>query len=187
MCQNGRIVAPGVFRGAVCLTHITGQKVDGSRYKQPGACCLKCSQLQGFLLLFLPTWSLGLQVLHHKITSACFRSSSVADSSIHCRSLLSISLYVALCWAQGKWMSQTRWSPSITQGQVWEMDGEASHKRLHKVMRYEDGGEKQRAWVAQRRLEDKGRPPRRGESWKGSWRKNKCLLTFQTWEIILCF
>lgn len=112
-------------------------------------------------------WSLGLQVLHHKITPACFSSSWVADSSIHSRSLFSITLYVALCWAQGKWMSQTRWSPSITQGQMWEMDGEASHERLHKVMRYEDSGEKQRAWVAQRRLEDKGRLPEEMRAGKG--------------------
>ena len=81
-----------------CLTHVIGQKVDGSCYKQPGACGLKGSQLQGFF--FFLAWSSSWQALNHNVTPACFSSSSITDSSIHSKSLLSVSL----CGAWGKWV-----------------------------------------------------------------------------------
>ena len=46
VCKDGSIPAPGVFCRAVCLTHIIGQKLACSHYKQSGTCCLRYGQLE---------------------------------------------------------------------------------------------------------------------------------------------
>ena len=99
---------------------------------------LRAASFKDFFSL---AWSLSWQALNHNITPACFSSSSIIDSLIRSKSLLSVE---CLSVRGLRKVSQARWSPLNNSGS--NLDKYASRERLHKVIRPNDDGEKQKAW-----------------------------------------